>query len=112
MTYFYDYDSKYVDGMNECIIPAAVPPEALERIKALAVKAFKAIDGAGLSRVDFFYKPDGTVLLNEINTLPGFTEQSMYPKLAISDGVSYSELLDRLIALAFERHDADKRCFR
>jgi D-alanine-D-alanine ligase len=112
VTDFYDYDSKYVDGMNECIIPAAVPPEKLEEIKALAVKAFKAIEGAGLSRVDFFYKKDGTILLNEINTLPGFTECSMYPKLAVSDGVSYSELLDRLIALAFERHDADKRCFR
>ena len=89
-----------------------MPPEKLEEIKALAVKAFKAIEVAGLSRVDFFYKKDGTILLNEINTLPGFTECSMYPKLAVCDGVSYSELLDRLIALAFERHNADKRCFR
>ncbi len=110
--YFYDYDSKYVDGLSECVIPAAVPPEALEKIRKLAVQAFRAIGGSGLSRVDFFYKKDGTVLLNEINTMPGFTECSMYPKLAVADGLSYGELLDRLIGLAFSRFEEDKRCFK
>lgn len=108
---FYDYDSKYVDGESICIIPAAVSPEKLREIGELAVRAFKAIEGSGLARVDFFLKKDGTVLLNEINTMPGFTECSMYPKLAVSDGLPYGKLLDRLIELAFEKFGSDKRCY-
>lgn len=108
---FYDYDSKYVDGESICLIPAPVGDEKIEEIKALAIRAFKAVEGSGLARVDFFLKKDGTVLLNEINTMPGFTECSMYPKLALNEGMSYSGLIDRLIVLAFEKHDSDKRCY-
>ena len=75
------------------------------------MRAFRAIEGSGLARVDFFVKKDGTILLNEINTMPGFTDCSMYPKLAVSDGVSYSALLDRLIGLAMGKHGSDKRCY-
>ena len=108
---FYDYDSKYVAGESIVISPASVPKTILKEIQDLAVRAFKAIGGAGLARVDFFVKSDGTILLNEINTLPGFTDCSMYPKLAVSDGVEYSVLLDRLIALALQKHSSDKRCY-
>ena len=108
---FYDYDSKYVAGESIVIIPADVPKVILKDIQALAVRAFKAIEGAGLARVDFFVKRDGTILLNEINTLPGFTDCSMYPKLAVSDGVEYGVLLDRLIGLALQKHGSDKRCY-
>ncbi len=108
---FYDYDSKYVDGESICIIPAGVGEDKINEIRSLAVRAFKAIEGSGLSRVDFFMKKDGTVLLNEINTMPGFTECSMYPKLALHDGMTYGELIDRLIRLAIEKHDSDKRCY-
>lgn len=101
---FYDYDAKYNDGTTELQIPAKLDRATQEKIRDYAVRAFRAIDGTGLSRVDFFVKySDGSVILNEINTMPGFTDISMYPKLWQEMGVGYSELLDRLIELALHR---------
>lgn len=104
MVEFYDFDAKYVSGATKLNIPADLAPEVREQIRSLAVRAFKALDGTGLSRVDFFVKySDNSVVLNEINTMPGFTSISMYPKLWAAVGVEYSELLDRLIELAEKR---------
>ena len=101
---FYDFDAKYNDNSTELQIPAQIPEETKELIRELSVKAFLALDGQGLTRCDFFVKyKDGTVVLNEVNTLPGFTNISMYPKLWDAAGVGYSELLDNLISLAEER---------
>ena len=101
---FYDFDAKYNDNSTKLQIPADLPGDVIEQIREYAVRAFKALDGQGLSRVDFFVKnDDGTVILNEINTLPGFTSISMYPKLWDAVGLGYSDLLDRLIELAEER---------
>ena len=101
---FYDFDAKYNDNSTKLQIPADLPEETTELIREYAVRAFKALDGDGLSRVDFFVRnSDGKVLLNEINTLPGFTNISMYPKLWGAVGIEYGELLDRLIELALER---------
>jgi D-alanine-D-alanine ligase len=107
---FYDYDAKYVDGQSRLIAPAELSPVTVEVLRELAVLAFKAIDCAGLARVDFFLtRNDGQVLVNEINTIPGFTRFSMYPRLWELSGISFAELLDRLIALAIERHQERKR---
>jgi D-alanine-D-alanine ligase len=101
---FYDYDTKYLEGRAEMHIPANIPPEVSKTVQKLALKAFKALDCAGLSRVDFFYLPEtGEVFLNEINTMPGFTKTSMYPQLWKAAGVSYPELCSRLIRLALEK---------
>lgn len=101
---YYDFDAKYNDDSTVLVIPAELPQETSEKIREYSVRAFKALDGQGLSRVDFFVKySDGTVVLNEINTLPGFTNISMYPKLWDAAGICYSELLDRLIELALKR---------
>lgn len=101
---FYDFDAKYNDNSTQLQIPADLPEKTIEQIREYAVKAFKALDGSGLSRVDFFVKhSDGSVVLNEINTLPGFTNISMYPKLWGAVGLGYSELLDKLIELAEKR---------
>lgn len=101
---YYDFDAKYNDNSTELVIPADLPSETIEKIREYSVRAFKAIDGQGLSRVDFFVKhSDGSIVLNEINTLPGFTNISMYPKLWKEAGIEYKELLDKLIELAQER---------
>ena len=101
---FYSYDAKYKNQESKTLIPAEISDDKSEEIRKLAVKAFKAIDGKGLSRVDFFIENGtGKVYINEINTLPGFTSISMYPKLFEQVGVEYSELLDRVIDLAFRR---------
>ncbi len=101
---FYDFDAKYNDSSTQLAIPAAISEELREEVRAMAVKAFTALDGAGLSRVDFFVRrSDNKVILNEVNTLPGFTNISMYPKLWEARGLGYSELLDELIALAQKR---------
>jgi D-alanine-D-alanine ligase len=106
---FYDYEAKYILGDSTLIIPAGLAPELTAKVQDLAVQAFKAIDGGGLSRVDFFVdEAAGKVYLNEINTMPGFTRISMYPKLWEASGVGYVELIDRLIGLALERFE-DKR---
>ena len=103
---FYDYDAKYIDGKSECLIPADLPPETTSRIRDTAIEAFKSIDCYGMARVDFFYCPsENEIYLNEVNTIPGFTKISMYPKLWDASGLTYPELLDRLIQLAIERHD-------
>jgi D-alanine-D-alanine ligase len=105
---FYDYEAKYADEQgSELIIPAVLPPVTLEEIQRLAVAAFRAIDCAGMARVDFFITRDGALILNEVNTIPGFTPISMYPKLWEASSVSYPELIDRLIELALERHAAE-----
>jgi D-alanine-D-alanine ligase len=106
---FYDYRAKYVDDNSELIIPAHLPDQLVKEVQGLAIAAFKAIDAAGMARVDFFVARDlSRVWLNEINTIPGFTRISMYPKLWEASGLSYSALIDRLIELALERH-ADRR---
>lgn len=103
---FYDYKAKYVDGKSEMVIPAEISSELAEQLQQMAVRAFTAIDGSGLSRVDFFVRTtDHAVMINEINTMPGFTPFSMYPLLWKESGKSYVELLDDLIELAIQRHD-------
>ena len=99
---FYDYDAKYILGTSGLTIPADIPESSSREIRETAVRAFTTMGCSGLSRVDFFLKDDGTVILNEINTLPGFTQISMYPKLMEHMGISQSELLDKLITLALE----------
>ena len=107
---FYDYIAKYHDNNSELIIPARISQETIERIQELAVKAFKALDCAGMARVDFFVDKDTEdVYINELNTIPGFTPISMYPKLWEASGLSYGELIDRLIQLAIERHRDKQR---
>src|SRR5437879_1973553 len=103
---FYDYADKYVEQGAEIVIPARIPPETSDAMRALALRAFRAIDCSGLARVDFFLERGGRVLVNEINTMPGFTAISMYPKLWEASGLPYPALVDRLIALALERHAA------
>jgi D-alanine-D-alanine ligase len=102
---FYDYETKYTQGQADLSIPAKVSGEIISQIQEMAIKAFLAIDAAGLARVDFFYvESTGEVLINEINTFPGFTATSMYPQLWEASGISFPELVDRLIQLAIERH--------
>lgn len=110
---FYDYEAKYLDAGSRDVIPAVLPEKLAADIRALAVKAFKAIDCAGMARVDFLLAGDAsqTLYLNELNTIPGFTTISMYSKMWNASGVSYPALLDRLIALALERH-AEKQQLR
>lgn len=101
---FYSYNAKYHDANSELYIPAPIPEELTRRVQDLAVKTYKAIDCAGLARVDFLLDKDTSELfINEVNTIPGFTSISMYPKLWDADGLSYAKLIDELIELAFER---------
>jgi D-alanine-D-alanine ligase len=102
---FYDYDDKYVTDGAQLLVPAPLSAAQTEEVRALAVRVFQALRGDGLARVDFFLEEGGRGLLcNEMNTMPGFTPISMYPKLWQAAGVSYPELIDRLVALAIERH--------
>ncbi|MBM2841369.1 MAG: D-alanine--D-alanine ligase [Bacteroidetes bacterium] len=102
---FYDYDAKYVDGKSTAVIPTELPKKVVKEIQSIAIKAFRALDLAGMARVDFFVtKKKGKIYLNEVNTIPGFTSISMYPKMWEASGIPYSDLLDRLIMLAVERH--------
>ncbi len=108
---FYDYADKYLEGKTRFRIPAELPADLTLKIRQLALAAFKAIDACGLARVDFFLEKDtNAIYINEINTMPGFTEISMYPKLWEVSGLSFNQLLDRLIELAIERHKRKKRC--
>jgi len=100
---FYDYDAKYVDGKSKAVIPAPLSKQLTQKIRQLAVEAFKALDCAGMARVDFLLKGN-KVWINELNTIPGFTSISMYPKLWEVTGIPYPKLLDKLINLAIERH--------
>ena len=109
---FYDYESKYLDDSSTLLIPAPLTEAQAAEIRRLAIDAFRALDGAGLSRVDFLMsRESGVLFLNEVNTMPGFTTISMYPKMWEASGLPYAALLDRLIALALERH-ADKQRLR
>ncbi len=102
---FYDYDAKYRDDRSRLLIPAPVTPEQMKLIQNLAVQTFLVAECAGMARVDFFLEREtGQVLVNEINTIPGFTSISMYPKLWEASGLSYAQLIDRLVELAIERH--------
>jgi D-alanine-D-alanine ligase len=102
---FYSYDAKYISSTGaKLMIPADIPAEISQKIQNTAIQAFKCVGGEGLSRVDFFLKPDHSIVINEINTLPGFTSISMYPKLWEASGLPYSDLLDELIQLAIQRH--------
>jgi D-alanine-D-alanine ligase len=107
---FYDYDAKYLDEGSELIIPAKLPKSKQKEVQQLAVKAFQAVDCSGLARVDFLMDPrTGKIFVNEINTMPGFTSISMYPKLWAASGIEYPELIDRLIQLGLERHAEKKQ---
>jgi D-alanine-D-alanine ligase len=109
---FYDYESKYLDEGSQVVIPADLPAKTAARVRELAIAAFQAIDCAGMARVDFLLpRRNGTIVVNEVNTIPGFTTISMYAKLWAASGLEYPALLDRLIALALERH-AQKQALR
>jgi len=108
---FYSYDAKYLDPNGAtCRVPAEIPTETAEEVRRLSVEAFRALDLAGMARVDFFLsRRTGQLYLNEVNTIPGFTAISMYPKMWEASGLEFSDLLDRLIALAIERHAERQR---
>jgi D-alanine-D-alanine ligase len=107
---FYDYRAKYIDNRSQIVIPADLPQETAEQVRRYAVQAFLALDLSGLARVDFFLeKASGQLYINEVNTMPGFTTISMYPKLWQASGLPYEQLLDRLIELALERHTDRQR---
>ena len=107
---FYSYDAKYLDEKGASLeIPAKLDDDTKRRVQELAVKVFQALCCEGLSRVDFFLKADGEIIVNEINTMPGFTKMSMYPKLWEASGVSYTELITRLIELAISRFEKERR---
>jgi D-alanine-D-alanine ligase len=106
---FYDYDAKYLDEGSELVIPAKLTKAEMKNVQMLAVAAFQAVDCSGLARVDFLMDPKSRKMyVNEINTMPGFTAISMYPKLWAASGLKYADLIDRLIQLGLERH-ADKK---
>jgi D-alanine-D-alanine ligase len=109
---FYDYEDKYVDDGAQALVPAPISAEATAEVQRLAIEIFQALRCDGLSRVDFFYEETGPArgfLINEVNTIPGFTPISMYPKLWQASGVSYPELIDQLVELALERHSRQRR---
>ena len=100
---WYDFDAKYIDDACEFDIPADLPAEVSDKVRDLACRAFTALDCAGLARVDFFIRPDGSAVVNEVNTMPGFTPISMFPRAWAATGVDYPALVDRLIASALRR---------
>jgi len=107
---FYDYDAKYLVEGSEAVIPAKITKAEMRTVQRLAIAAFQAVDCTGLARVDFLMDPKSRrIFVNEINTMPGFTAISMYPKMWVASGVTYSELIDRLIQLGIERHEDKKR---
>jgi D-alanine-D-alanine ligase len=107
---FYDYEDKYIDGTCELVVPADLDDEATERVRALALDAYRALRCEGMARVDFFYEEGRRgFLVNEVNTIPGFTPGSMYPKLWEATGVPYPDLIDELVRLAVERHEHRSR---
>ncbi|PKO16947.1 MAG: D-alanine--D-alanine ligase A [Chloroflexi bacterium HGW-Chloroflexi-10] len=107
---FYTYEDKYINGISHSVIPAELPPEMMDSIRDIAIRAYKAIDCAGMARVDFLVDQDGKeIYLNELNTIPGFTQISMYSKLWEASGISYSDLITRLIDLALDRQQERTR---
>jgi D-alanine-D-alanine ligase len=105
---WYDYSAKYDEGGMDLVIPPEIPEETIERVQQLSVEAFVATDCEGMARADCFVRDDGEVLVNELNTIPGFTATSVYAKLFEASGIPYPELLDRLVELALERHERRK----
>jgi D-alanine-D-alanine ligase len=103
---WYDYERKYGEGGMELVVPARIPEPQQERLRELAVEAYELAACSGLARCDFFVEPDGSVLLNELNTMPGFTETSVYAKLWEAAGIPYPDLCGRLVELAIERHES------
>ena len=108
---WYDYEAKYSEGGMDLIVPARITEAQTARVRELAAQVFRAIDGSGLARCDFFVRDDGEVLVNELNTIPGFTSTSVFAKLFEADGVPYPELCDRLVRLALGRYEA-RRAYR
>jgi D-alanine-D-alanine ligase len=106
---WYDYEAKYTTGGMELVVPARIGPDVRERVRSLAVEAYRRAGCAGLARADFFVESDGRVLLNELNTMPGFTATSVFAKLFEASGIDYPELVDRLVRLALERYEAERR---
>ncbi|MGE5274464.1 MAG: D-alanine--D-alanine ligase family protein [Verrucomicrobiota bacterium] len=106
---WYDYSAKYDEGEMDLVVPARITPEQADRVQELAVRAFVATECEGMARVDCFVREDGEVLVNELNTIPGFTSTSVYAKLFEASGIPYPELLDRLVDLALERHERRSR---
>jgi D-alanine-D-alanine ligase len=107
---FYDYNAKYIDEGSEPVIPAKISKKQMKEVQEMAVRAFQAVDCSGLARVDFLMDPkNGKMYLNEINTMPGFTSISMYPKMWAASGLEYPRLIDRLIELAMERAAEKKK---
>jgi D-alanine-D-alanine ligase len=102
---WYDFEAKYDEGEMDLVVPARLPEEKLERAQELAVRAFVAADCEGMARVDMFVRDDGEVLVNELNTIPGFTSTSVYAQLFAASGIPYAELLQRLADLAVERFE-------
>jgi D-alanine-D-alanine ligase len=110
---FYSYNAKYHDDRSQAVIPAQIPQEIVKQVQDLAVKAFEAVDCCGMARVDFLLdRVTNNVYLNELNTIPGFTQISMYPKLWLASGLTYPELVDRLIELAMQRKSERDRIER
>ena len=102
---FYDYDDKYTDGAAELLVPAPLPREVVEEVQGMAMAAGHALRVDGMARVDFFYEENGRgLLVNEVNTIPGFTPISMYPKMWDASGIAYSDLIEHLVDAALERH--------
>jgi D-alanine-D-alanine ligase len=106
---WYDYSAKYDEGGSDIIVPARIDDATAKRVQDIAADAFIATECEGMARIDFFVREDGEVVLNEINTIPGFTETSVYARLFEASGIPYAELLQRLIDLALERHERRAR---
>jgi D-alanine-D-alanine ligase len=106
---WYDYEAKYSEGGMELVVPAPITAAQRERVQRLAISAFVSSGCAGMARVDFFVTEEGRVLVNELNTIPGFTATSVFAKLLEASGISYIELLDRLLAYALERYETERR---
>ena len=106
---WYDYEAKYEEGEMELLVPARITPEQVARAQELAVRAFVATECEGMARVDLFVRSDGEVLVNELNTIPGFTRTSVYARLFEESGIAYPALLERLLDLALERHERRSR---
>jgi len=106
---WYDFEAKYSEGGMDLIVPARIGDDAIARVRELAARVFRAIDGSGLARCDFFVRDDGEVLVNELNTIPGFTATSVFAKLFEADGIPYPELCDRLVQYGLERYEAQRR---
>lgn len=110
---FYNYQTKYLDDKTELVVPAQLDADTTQRVQQMAIRAFQAIDGRGLARVDFFvHRETDEILLNEVNTMPGFTPISMYPRLWKESGISYRELIDRLVTLALAHHQSKQHLKR